>query len=328
MSSKQILVTGGAGYIGSQTCALLSDEGFEPIVVDSLTRGHKDLVQWGDIEVGDLCDFAFIDDVIRRIRPVAVMHFASFAYVGESMQVPELYFQNNLVGGLNLLRAMLNHDTKNIVFASSCTTYGDSSTGPIVEDTPQQPVNPYGATKLALEQAIHGFETAHGLNSVILRYFNVAGADPKGRCGERHDPEPHIIPSAIHSAFGKKPVFELYGDDYPTPDGTCIRDYIHVHDIARAHVLSLNRLLSDQGSLIANLAGGKGLSVRDIINAVEAVTGREIPLKIADRRPGDPPLLVADATQARTELNWTPQFTDVEEMITHAVAWAQKDGQI
>jgi len=328
VSGERILVTGGAGYVGSQTCALLADAGYVPVVLDNLSRGHEDLVKWGDLEVGDICDAAFLDKVLGNVRPAAVMHFAALAYVGESMCAPEIYFRNNVIGGLTLLEAMRRHDVSNIVFASTCATYGETGSEPISETTPQHPVNPYGYTKLAMEQAIAAYQQAHGLNAIILRYFNVAGADPEGRCGERHDPEPHIIPNAISTAYDKQRSFELYGDDYPTPDGTCVRDYVHVHDIARAHVLGLERLLSGGRSLTANLANGQGYSVREIISAVGSVTGRSVPLDIHPRRAGDPAVLVADASFAKAAFGWSPNFPDVRQMIVHAVEWARADGQI
>jgi UDP-glucose-4-epimerase GalE len=328
MAGEAILVTGGAGYVGAQTCALLADAGYHPVVLDDLSRGHRDLVRWGPLEIGSVCEPAFVRTVIARHAPAVVVHLAGYAYVAESLAQPDLYQRNNVGGGLTLLEAMRETRHDKLVFSSSCTTYGDPREGLITEMTPQHPVHPYGAGKLAVEQAILAAGAASGLKPVILRYFNVAGADPQSRCGERHDPEPHVIPNAIYAAFDRIPAFSLHGDDFDTADGTCVRDFVHVVDIARAHVASVERLLGGGAPAVVNLANERGHSVREIIASVERVTGRTVPTRLQKRRPGDVASLVASAALAREQLGWRPQWPDIDSMVAHAVAWAKADRQV
>jgi UDP-glucose-4-epimerase GalE len=319
--SKAIMVTGGAGYIGSHACKALAKAGYQPIAFDSLARGHRDAVRWGPLVEGDLADGALLVDTIRRFEVAAVMHFAAFAYVGESMTRPELYFRNNVVNSLGLLEAMRETGVRAMVFSSTCATYGIPDSVPIAETAPQRPVNPYGESKLMVERALHWHGMAHGLAHVALRYFNAAGADPQGEAGERHEPETHLIPLVLQTALGQRAQIEVYGSDYPTPDGTAIRDYIHVGDLADAHVRALAYLERGGASIALNLATGRGYSVREVIAAAERITGRRIPQRAAGRRAGDPPALVADARSARELLGWTPRLSDLDTIITTAWNW-------
>lgn len=319
--SKTILVTGGAGYIGSHACKALARAGYEPVAYDNLSRGHRDAVRWGPFVEGDLADRDLLAATLRRCRIAAVMHFAAFAYVGESVERPELYFRNNVVNSLGLLEAMVEAGVKDIVFSSTCATYGVPESLPIRESTPQRPVNPYGETKLMVERALHWFGEAHGLRHAALRYFNAAGADPEGEIGEDHEPETHLLPLILYTALGRRPHIDIYGTDYPTPDGSAIRDYIHVQDLAEAHVLALAHLAKGGASLALNLGTGEGHSVRQAIAAAERVTGRKIACREAPRRAGDPPILVADATRARAELGWVPRHSDLDSILSSAWAW-------
>jgi UDP-arabinose 4-epimerase len=319
--SKTILVTGGAGYIGSHACKALAKAGYEPITYDNLSRGHREAVRWGPFVEGELADRDLLAASLRRFRIAAVMHFAAFAYVGESVAKPELYFRNNVAGSLTLLEAMVETDVRSIVFSSTCATYGLPEKVPIVETTPQRPVNPYGETKLMIERALHWFGEAHGLRHAALRYFNAAGADPEGDIGEDHDPETHLLPLLLQTALGQRSHIDIYGTDYPTPDGTAVRDYIHVQDLAEAHVLALGHLADGGESLALNLGTGEGHSVRRAIAAAERVTGRRIACREAPRRPGDPPVLVADASRARTALGWVPRRSDLDSILATAWAW-------
>lgn len=321
---NSILVTGGAGYIGAHACKALAKAGFEPVAYDNLVYGHRAAVRWGPLVEGDVGDRALVAETIRRHKIGAVMHFAAFAYVGESVEKPEKYFQNNVVNTLAMLEAMRETGVKQIVFSSTCATYGLPETMPIREDTPQRPVNPYGETKLMIERALYWYGVAHGLRSVALRYFNAAGADPDGEIGEDHEPETHLIPLILDAAAGKRPHIGVFGTDYPTPDGSAIRDYIHVQDLADAHVRAL-RYLGDGGeSLALNLGTGHGHSVRETIDAARRVTGRPIPSRDSPRRPGDPPVLVADAGRAKEKLGWEPQLGSLDQIIGTAWAWHQK----
>jgi UDP-glucose-4-epimerase GalE len=316
-----ILVTGGAGYVGSHACKALAAAGYTPVAYDNLGRGHRELVRWGPLEVGDLADRARLDEVFARHRPEAVMHFAAFAYVGESVQDPALYYRNNVGGTLELVEATRRAGIKALVFSSTCSTYGVPARMPIDEDTPQRPINPYGATKLAIERMLADYGAAYGLRSASLRYFNAAGCDPDGETGELHDPETHVIPRVLMAAAGEIEHVEVFGTDYPTPDGTCLRDYIHVADLARGHVQALDYLQRGGATTAVNLGTGRGFSVREVIAAAEQVTGRRIPVREAPRRPGDPPVLVADPARARALLGFAPRYTELAPMVATAWRW-------
>jgi UDP-glucose-4-epimerase GalE len=321
-----VLVTGGAGYIGSHAAKALSRAGYLPVTLDNLSRGHATAVRWGPFVQAGLLDAAALDAVFAEHRPVAVMHFAALSTVGESVADPGLYYSNNVAGTLGLLEAMRRAGCGRIVFSSTCATYGLPETLPITEATPQAPVNPYGASKLMVERILADAGAAYGLEHVALRYFNAAGADPEGEAGEAHDPETHLIPLALAAAAGQGAELAVFGDDYPTPDGTCIRDYIHVTDLARAHLLALERLRAGAPSRAYNLGNGRGFSVRAVIAAAAAVTGRPVPHRFAPRRPGDPPVLVADAALAAAELGWTPERAALETQIADAWAWMRAQG--
>jgi UDP-arabinose 4-epimerase len=323
--TTQILVTGGAGYIGSHAAKALARAGYEPVTYDNLGRGHRAAVRWGPLVVGDLADRALLADTMRRHKVAAVMHFAAFAYVGESVSEPALYFRNNVANSLNLLEAMEETGVRHIVFSSTCATYGLPEKMPIAEDAPQRPVNPYGESKLMIERMLHWLGGARGLRHAALRYFNAAGADPEGEIGEDHDPETHLIPLVLSAALGKRAAIDIFGTDYPTPDGTAIRDYIHVQDLADAHVLALGHLLKGGNSVALNLGTGAGHSVRAVIDAAERVTGRSIPRREAARRAGDPPTLVADARRAKAALGWTPKLSGLDDIIASAWAWHRRN---
>jgi UDP-glucose-4-epimerase GalE len=322
--SKAVLVTGGAGYIGSHAAKALARAGYVPVVLDNLVHGHRAAVRWGALVEGDVGDPALVAETLRRFDIAAVMHFAAFAYVGESMTRPERYFRNNVVSSLALLDAMREAGVRRIVFSSSCATYGMPESVPIREEMAQRPVNPYGESKLMVERMLHWEGLAHGLQHVSLRYFNAAGADAEGEIGECHEPETHLIPLILDAAQGRRAGIEIFGTDYPTPDGSAIRDYIHVGDLAEAHVLALGHLERGGASLALNLATGRGHSVREVIAAAERITGRRVPRREAARRPGDPPALVADATRARTVLGWTPRQSDLDTILATAWAWHQR----
>ncbi len=321
---RPVLVTGGAGFIGSHTCKALRAAGYTPITYDALNRGDRAAVRYGPLVVGDITDRAALDACLARYRPTAILHFAAFAYVGESVADPALYYRNNVVGSLTLLDAALAAGIDKIVFSSTCATYGTPDHLPITEATPQRPINPYGASKLMVERMLADLSAAHGLRSVSLRYFNAAGADPEGELGEDHDPETHLLPLAIMAALGSGPALQVFGQDYPTSDGTCIRDYIHVADLADAHVRALAYLERGGATLAANLGTGAGYSIRQILDAVEGVLGRPVPHRIAPRRPGDPPSLVADPTLAQQVLGWTPTRSDLPTIVRTAAAWLQR----
>jgi UDP-glucose-4-epimerase GalE len=319
--AKNILVTGGAGYIGSHTAKALSRAGYRPVTYDSLVYGHRHAVKWGPFIEGDIADTAKLERVIKDEAIDAVVHFAAFAYVGESVTKPEIYFQNNVVGSLSLLDAMRHTGVKPIVFSSTCATYGMPDRMPITEDTLQRPINPYGETKLMIERALAWYGPAHDIRSVSLRYFNACGADPEGEIGEEHDPETHLIPLILDAALGKRAAIDVFGTDYPTPDGTAVRDYIHVQDLADAHVKALAYLFAGGRTTQVNLGTGTGNSVREVIDAVERVTGRAVPKREVARRAGDPPELVADPSKANSLLGWKPQMSDIDSIIRTAWAW-------
>jgi UDP-arabinose 4-epimerase len=318
--SDVVLVTGGAGYIGSHACKALAAAGFTPVAYDNLARGFEWAVKWGPLERGDILDRARLDAAIARHRPVAVMHFAALAYVGESVADPALYYRNNVVGALTLLDAMRDGGVGRIVFSSTCATYGPQGAGPIAETAAQSPVSPYGASKLMIEQALKDYAAAYGLRAAALRYFNAAGADPEGEIGEAHEPETHLIPLVLEAAANGA-VLTINGNDYPTTDGTCVRDYVHVADLADAHVKALASLEHSPGFGAFNLGTGRGLSNLEIVAAARAVTGRDVTLRFGPRRAGDPPVLTADASKAARVLGWTPRQSAVEHVIETAWRW-------
>ena len=321
MSSAAILVTGGAGYIGSHACKALAQEGFTPIAFDNLVLGHRDAVRWGPLVEADIRDEDALAETIRKYAVEAVIHFAAFAYVGESVDAPAKYYRNNVGGTLSLLDARRSASVDKLVFSSSCATYGVPDVLPITESAPQRPINPYGRTKLVVEQVLEDYAHAYGSRHVALRYFNAAGADPDGEIGERHDPETHLIPLALLAAAGRREALEVFGDDYDTPDGTCVRDYIHVTDLARAHVLALRHLLDGGDSLALNLGSGSGSSIREVIGAVAQVTGRRVPHVIKPRRPGDPPVLYADPRLAKERLGFETEMSDLHTIVGTAAAF-------
>ena len=320
---RKILVTGGAGYIGSNTSMLLLDQGYEVVVVDNLSRGHRHNVDPKRLHVIDIHDTEALVNLMREGRPDAVIHFAAYIAVGESMKVPELYFQNNLAGSLSLFTAMVRSNVKHLVFSSTAAVYGVPEKTPIPEDLPYAPVNVYGHSKVMVEQMLYWFDQIHNLRSICLRYFNASGTDPQGRVGEEHDPETHLIPLLFRAIQTGQPV-TIFGEDYPTPDGTCIRDYIHVTDLAQAHILALESLVSGGPSNKFNVGTGSGFSVRQVMTAVEEVTGQKIPFALGPRREGDPPALVADSSKLRKTLNWEPRYANLRDIVSSAWQFASK----
>jgi UDP-glucose-4-epimerase GalE len=316
----RILVTGGAGYIGSHAVRLFLDRGHDVWVYDNLSVGHRAAVPADRLIVGDLNEPARIDQALVEKRIEAVVHFAASAAVGESVQNPAKYYQNNLVNTLNLMECVRKSRIYRFVFSSTCATYGEPERMPITEDAPQRPINSYGFTKLAIERALADYARAYNWGYAALRYFNASGARPDGTIGEDHTPETHLIPLVIYAAMGRRPQIEVFGTDYPTPDGTCVRDYIHVDDLAEAHLLALENLRPGKG-LLYNLGTGRGYSVREVIRAVEQVTGKAVPVKEGPRRPGDPPVLVASPDKVRKELGWRPRYTDLTEIVATAWNW-------
>lgn len=316
-----ILICGGAGYIGSHTNKQLNHEGYKTIVFDNLVRGHRRAVKWGTFVQGDLANIGEIEEVFSAHRIDAVLHFAAFAYVGESMQDPEKYYYNNVVNTLNLLKVMRTHNCDKIIFSSTCATYGEPKQVPIVEDMPQMPINPYGVTKLAVERIFHDYQAAYGLKFVALRYFNAAGADPAGEIGESHFPETHLIPLALDVASGKREEIEVFGTDYNTPDGSCIRDYIHVTDLADAHVRALHYLEQGNQGDFLNLSNSNGTSVFEVLKTIERVTGKPLKINATNRRNGDPAVLVGNSEKARKILGWSPRYEDIETIVRHAWYW-------
>ena len=324
MSKRSVIVVGGAGYIGSHACKALAKAGYLPVVYDNLSYGHEWAVKWGPFELGDILDRTRLNEVLARYRPEAVMHFAAFAFVGESVTDPGRYYRNNVAGSLTLLEAMRDMGIARFVFSSTCATYGIPERLPISEEVPQSPINPYGASKLMVERMISDFGNAHGLVWATLRYFNAAGADPDCEIGEEHDPETHLVPLVLDAASGRRPDVTILGTDYDTPDGTCIRDYIHVMDLADAHIIALKAIEGGTPSSAYNLGNGRGFSVREVIGAVERVTGLKVPIINGARRAGDPPVLVSDASKAHEILGWQPKISDLNEIVRTAWAWHQR----
>jgi UDP-glucose 4-epimerase len=320
----KVLVVGGAGYIGSHMVKMLLAEGHEVMTFDNLSSGHRDAVLGGEFFLGDLANRAELDAAFVRHRPDAVMHFASFIQVGESVRRPDMYYRNNLANTLNLLDAMLVHEVKHFIFSSTAAVFGEPDYVPIDEAHPNRPVNPYGRSKWMVEQILADYDHAFGLKSVCLRYFNAAGADPDGLLGERHDPETHLIPLILQAASGRRPDIQVFGRDYDTPDGTCIRDYIHIVDLCAAHLLALQHLIGGGASERFNLGNGSGFSVQQVIDTVEKVTGSKVAVVDGSRRGGDPARLVADSSRARAQLGWQPMFADLEAIVAHAGAWERK----
>jgi UDP-glucose 4-epimerase len=322
-----VLVTGGAGYIGSHAVLALKEAGYRVVVLDNLVYGHLDIVETVlDVEFvhGDISDRPLLDQVFQTYPIDAVIHFAAYAYVGESVTNPAKYYRNNVVGTLTLLEAMVQAEVFKIVFSSTCASYGNPHQIPIPEDHPQSPINPYGMSKLMVEQILEDFDRAYGLRSVRFRYFNAAGADPQGRLGEDHSPETHLIPLVLLTALGQRDHITVFGTDYKTPDGTCIRDYIHVTDLADAHILGLKYLLDDGETSVFNLGNGEGFSVKEVITAAREITGLPIPVEEGPRRAGDPAILIGSATKARKVLGWDPQYNQIEVILEHAWRWHQK----
>jgi UDP-glucose 4-epimerase len=316
-----ILVVGGAGYIGSHMCKYLSQNGFTPIVLDNLVYGHRRAVKWGPLIEGSMENTGILNMIFSDYEIMAVMHFAAFAYVGESVTNPGKYYGNNVAATISLLETMRKHNVSKFIFSSTCATYGEPVEIPIRETHPQAPINPYGRSKLMVEQILDDYQNAYGLNSISLRYFNAAGADPDGEIGEDHDPETHLIPLILQTALGKRDEITVFGDDYSTEDGTCIRDYIHVTDLSQAHLLALEKLMNDYPGGKYNLGNGDGHSVRQVIDAAQEVTGSKIPSKVIERRPGDPAILIGSSEKAVQELGWKPRFADLKSILGTAWHW-------
>jgi len=316
----RILVTGGAGYIGSHAVRLFLERGHDAWVYDDLSEGHRAAVLKDRLIVANLSELHRLDQTLVEKRIEAVVHFAAFTYVGHSVADPGKYYQNNVVNTLNLMECLRRHDIKRFVFSSTCATYGLPEQMPITEETPQRPINPYGASKLTVERALADYRAAYGWGYAALRYFNAAGASADGSIGEDHDPETHLIPLLLQAALGRRPHIEIFGTDYPTPDGTCIRDYIHVEDLAEAHLLALEKLQNGQG-LLYNLGVGRGYSIREVIRTTEEVTGKNVPVKEGPRRPGEPPVLIASSVKIERELGWKPRYGDLGAIIESAWRW-------
>lgn len=321
--AKHVLVTGGAGYIGSHACKALRNAGYVPVTYDSFVTGWRDAVKFGPLEEGDLADRARLDEVFAKWQPVAVMHFAALSLVGESMKDPGKYWRSNVLSSLTLIESAVAAGCLDFVFSSTCATYGDQDGVVLDESTRQAPINAYGGSKRAIEDMLRDFGSSHGLNSVIFRYFNVAGCDPEAEVGEFHQPETHLIPLMLDAIAGKRPALTVFGSDYPTADGTCIRDYVHVSDLVDAHVLGLKWLEAGKGSEVFCLGTGSGFSVRDVIAQSRSVTNREVPIIEGARRPGDAAVLVSGSTKAMSELGWAPKRADLKTMIADAWRWHQ-----
>ena len=319
---QTVLVAGGAGYVGSHTCLALAEAGFRPVVFDDLSNGHREHVLWGPLETGDIRDAARLDAVFAEHKPVAVLHFAARIEVGESVKDPGAFFDNNVGGAITLVEAARRAGVNALVFSSICATFGDPVRLPMDENHPQAPLNPYGRSKLMVEQALADYDRYVGFRSAVMRYFNAAGADPEGRIGEWHEPETHAIPLALQVALGQRPHFTIFGDDYDTRDGTAVRDYVHVLDLADAHVLALRRLLAGGSSEAYNLGTGAGTTVRELVQGVGRATGKPLPFQMAARRPGDAPVLVGDNAKAREQLGWSPS-RDLDAILSSAWRWHQ-----
>lgn len=317
----KILVVGGAGYIGSHMVKKLALAGNDVITLDNLSYGYRDAVKYGEFIEGDLGDSATLDDLFSNRGIDAVMHFAGFIQVGESVQKPSMYYHNNVTNTLTLLDAMMRHDVKNFIFSSTAAIFGEPEYTPIDEKHSKQPINPYGHSKLMIEQVLDDYDAAYGLRSTCLRYFNAAGADPDGELGERHVPETHLIPLILQAASGRREDIKVFGDDYPTDDGTCVRDYIHINDLCDAHSLALDHMIEQNESARFNLGNGKGFSVKEVIDVAKQVSGNDFRVSIEPRRAGDPAVLVADSTLANKTLNWQPQLADLHDMVSTAWNW-------
>lgn len=318
-----MLVTGGAGYVGSHACKALSKAGFLPVTYDNLERGHRSAVKWGPLEIGGLHDRQRLAEVLARYKPTGILHFAAYAYVGESMDKPAAYYWNNVAGSISLLEAASEAGVGKVVFSSTCSTFGIPASVPIDEEHPQRPINPYGTSKFMVERILADFDRAYSIRSVSLRYFNAAGADPDGEIGEAHEPETHLVPLLLRVASGAMPSITINGSDYPTVDGTCVRDYVHVSDLAEAHIAALRYLDQGMGTCGLNLGIGKGWSVAEVIAIAREVTGRPIPAIPGPRRPGDPPALVANPERAMRLLHWQPRYPHIRTQIEHAWRWHQ-----
>lgn len=328
MTASNILIVGGAGYIGSHMCKYLSKRGYRPLVLDNLVYGHRAAVKWGPLLEGSVGDEDFLRHIFMTYPIDAVMHFAAFCYVGESVDNPAKYYENNVSDTVALLKVMVEKGVGNFIFSSSCATYGEPREIPIREDHPQHPINPYGRTKLMVEEILADFRHAYGLSYVSLRYFNAAGADPGGELGEDHRPETHLIPLVLQTALGRRDCIDVFGDDYATPDGTCVRDYIHIEDLAGAHFLALERLLDGEPGGIYNLGNGDGYSVKQVLETARRVTGQSIPAETVARRPGDPAILVGSNEKAFQELGWRPHLPELDAIVRTAWNWhkAHPDG--
>jgi len=316
-----VLVTGGAGYIGSHTCKALAAAGCRPITYDNLVDGHRGAVRWGPFEHGDIGDRSRLDEVIAKYRPAAIIHIAAFAHVRESMSDPAKYYRNNVQGSLTLLEAARDAGIRKVIYSSSCAVFGSPAQVPISEDVAKNPISPYGASKLIVETMLRDFGRAHSLDWTVLRYFNAAGCDPEGEIGEMHNPETHIIPLALEVAAGERPSFTIFGGDYGTPDGTCVRDYVHVSDLADAHVRALKRLQTGPGGEALNLGVGRGYSILEVIQAVREITNSEVPFSIAARKPGDPPVLISDPARAMRAFGWRPSIPELPDIVRTAWSW-------
>jgi UDP-arabinose 4-epimerase len=323
-SAKHVLVTGGAGYIGAHACKALAAAGYTPITYDNLVYGHPEAVRWGPLEKGDIGDRTQLEMVMQKYNPSAVMHFAAYAYVGESVENPAKYYRNNVAGTLSLLESMKHCGINKMIFSSTCATYGMPDQIPIGESHPQNPINPYGRSKLMIEWILRDFAAAYDLKYISLRYFNAAGADPSAEIGEDHDPETHLIPLVLEAALGRRNRLEIYGTDYDTPDGTCIRDYIHVTDLADAHLLALEYLNDGGESDVFNLGNGNGFSVGEVITTAKKVTGCDIPCFESERRPGDPSVLIGSSEKIRNKLGWRAAHNSLEAIIKTAWRWHKK----
>lgn len=320
----KVLVVGGAGYIGSHMVKMLAKAGHDVVTLDNLSNGYRDAVMYGEFVEGDIADATLLDQLFSKYTFDGVMHFASYIQVGESVVKPSMYYRNNVCNTQTLLDAMLEHGIRSFIFSSTAATFGEPEYTPIDEAHPQKPINPYGHSKLMVEQILQDYDHAYGLKSVCLRYFNAAGADPEGELGERHIPETHLIPLVLQAASGRRDCITVFGTDYDTEDGTCVRDYIHINDLCSAHLLGLEHLVAGGDSRAYNMGNGQGYSIKEVIDVAKNVTGTDFEVKTGERRSGDPARLVADSSLLQKELGWKPEYTDLESIIRHAWAWEQK----